>query len=261
MEKSLWAGTALWAFFCLSQARAWDAPFAADCTFYCSFDQGDLMADMSEGEPNAAPSPEGKAPVFSENGVRGKAMRAGGEDIQMLNWPAEGNFSFARPGTMSMWVQPVKWRRGLDLPADPNSAQGWRQITYTLFFGTQYTDKGYIGVQRMTSAATESPNSRDYLGAYSLLFPKMKDAKPGTRMDWADGEWHHVALTWNKEEIQLYADGKLEKAASFAGVIEPESDPKFFAFGSRGDPSLIDELALYNRALSPEEIKTLFEAY
>ena len=262
MKRTLWAGMALWASCCLFQAKAWDIPFAGDCAFYVSFDSGDLMADISVGKPDATVTPPGTAPVFSENGVRGKALLASWEDnIRFLNYQTEGNFSCARPGTLSMWIQPVKWRRGDELPEDPRKEPGWRQPTYTVFFRAGRAD-GIMGVQRMTSAYLTKPNSLDFTQVYYRSFPKLKDITAYGRTEWADGEWHHVALSWNREEIRLYVDGKQEgPAVSLIGAIDTESDPKMFSFGSQGDPSLIDELALYNRTLSPEEIKTLFDAY
>jgi len=261
MKNCVGSAMAFVAFCGLFPAKAVDAPFAGDCAFYCSFDNGDLMADLSEGEPEAMDTLGGKKPVFVENGVRGKAMRFGGEEIPYLSFPAKDNFSPARPGTLSMWIQPVKWRRGDELPEYPGNPD-LRDISYTLFFYIE--GNGSMGVERMTSPyhKREKPLSLDSMLVYYRVFPKLKDLTASVRMEWADGEWHHVALTWTREEVCLYLDGKQEgPPASLSGGIEPESDPNRFNFGSYGDPSLIDEVALYNRALSPEEIKTLFDAY
>jgi hypothetical protein len=78
-----------------------------------------------------------------------------------------------------------------------------------------------------------------------------------------DTAWHHVAVTKSGTEAIIYVDG--------IGYLMPEYETWYdfyyaFAVGARGDYDLnsflgsIDELAVYNRALSPSEIEAIFNA-
>jgi serine/threonine protein kinase len=75
-----------------------------------------------------------------------------------------------------------------------------------------------------------------------------------------DTQWHHVAVTRSGTNVVFYIDG--------AGAGEAPYDSTFYfetpaAIGSRGDAAggtfwgMIDELAVYDRILSPAEISTL----
>jgi hypothetical protein len=78
-----------------------------------------------------------------------------------------------------------------------------------------------------------------------------------------DTAWHHVAVTKSGTEAIIYVDG--------IGYLMPEYETWYdfysaFAVGARGDYNLnsflgqIDELAVYNRALSPSEIEGIYNA-
>jgi len=73
--------------------------------------------------------------------------------------------------------------------------------------------------------------------------------------------WHHVAVTKSGSAVVFYIDGVAHSA--------PAYDPGFVfstdaAIGAAGDNSgdnflgLIDEIGIYNRALSPEEIQAIY---
>ena len=74
-----------------------------------------------------------------------------------------------------------------------------------------------------------------------------------------------MALTYDGQQIKIYINGKLMGQAPKTGNIEGDDVP--FNIGGRADDQgtgkfngLIDEVELFNRALSPEEIKAIFEA-
>lgn len=75
-----------------------------------------------------------------------------------------------------------------------------------------------------------------------------------------DNVWHHVAGTLDGATIRIYVDGVLENATAYAGTPQTNSRPVHIgmAWGG-GTPQrffngLIDEIKIYNRALSQEEI-------
>ena len=76
-----------------------------------------------------------------------------------------------------------------------------------------------------------------------------------------NGEWHHVAGTYDGSQVKLYVDGALEDYIDCAGPIE--TDSSHVCIGEEYDRTyryydgLIDDVRIYNRALEPEDIAAL----
>jgi RNA polymerase sigma factor (sigma-70 family) len=88
----------------------------------------------------------------------------------------------------------------------------------------------------------------------------------------ADGKWHHVAVTYNGAEEIFYVDGVPQTRTSWwqervpsnshdltIGINLVDPNPQYNEVGASFD-GLIDEPMIYNRALSTNEIKFLFES-
>lgn len=82
-----------------------------------------------------------------------------------------------------------------------------------------------------------------------------------------DGEWHFIAATFDGTTQQLYVDGELE--ASGTNTNPAWTDNHHFCIGSFCDSNgnsylpfsgLIDEVSIYSRALSQEEIESIYQA-
>jgi hypothetical protein len=77
-----------------------------------------------------------------------------------------------------------------------------------------------------------------------------------------DGKWHHVASTYDGATIRLYVDGQLESSFARSGTIPAGTSP--LAIGARPGVNyyagLMDEFTIYNRALTPFEIKATYDA-
>ena len=79
------------------------------------------------------------------------------------------------------------------------------------------------------------------------------------KADWAPETWHHVAATYDGRQMRLFVDGQ-EDAASpkpIEGEIDASGSP--LGIGSSGSGHLfcgiIDQVRLYDRALSADEIR------
>ena len=78
--------------------------------------------------------------------------------------------------------------------------------------------------------------------------------------------WHHVTATYNGNTLALYLDGELSAQASFSGTIQ--TNPSTTSIGCKfadGQclfpfPGLIDDVALFDRALTADEIKAIYDA-
>ena len=88
----------------------------------------------------------------------------------------------------------------------------------------------------------------------------------------ADGKWHHVAVTYNGAEEIFYVDGVPQTRTSWwqervpsnshdltIGINLVDPNPQYNEVGASFD-GLIDEPMIYNRALSTNEVKFLFES-
>ena len=75
--------------------------------------------------------------------------------------------------------------------------------------------------------------------------------------------WYHVAVTYDGSTLRLYVNGNLDGSLPVTGPIITTAQP-FLIGGIPGGPwyftGRIDELSLYNRALSAGEILTIYNA-
>ena len=81
-----------------------------------------------------------------------------------------------------------------------------------------------------------------------------------------DGEWHHVAYTWDGNALVLYLDGEeVDRDESQSGAVVHSDRPLYVGRGDNGYTSYyamngaIDDVRLYDRALGTDEVVSLFE--
>jgi len=74
-----------------------------------------------------------------------------------------------------------------------------------------------------------------------------------------DGEWHHVLGLKDGNEVRIYIDGQEDGTAPAVDAVYGENDQPlvFMVHFDRWITGLIDEVAIYNRALDDAEIDTL----
>jgi len=210
-------------------------------TFYCTFDRT-TDADHSGGEGSAttmapdailvAAADRARKDGADPHLVAGKVGKARRLDAGVV-FPVRGNLSPLR-GTIMMWAQPT-WR-------------GDRKDLYTVFLGCRdwgllykYTTQDYI-----TFGWIKADGHYHYGAAGSVAH-------------WRPGEWHHVAVTYDAVETKqrtLYLDGK--RMGSSPIPSHRPCAPVFSVGAGVGgvNParSAIDELALFDRPLSDEQI-------
>lgn len=192
-----------------------------------SFDQ-DMNGVTSAGP--LVPKPDGKPELAP--GKVGQALRSG---------PATGYLDFptdllkTEAGTVEMWVCPLDW--------EPN------EPFFHAFFDTRgegalYLYKYYEG-NRLLMLTCENGAGPYYSNAFGL--------------NWKPGEWHHIAGTWSSYGVRVFVDGKPGTPMPTEGAL-PRKLGANFRIGDhpwhieRKTSSLIDEVRLYDRALSAEHI-------
>jgi hypothetical protein len=76
-----------------------------------------------------------------------------------------------------------------------------------------------------------------------------------------DGEWHHLAGTYDGATAQLFVDGKLDGALATAGAIAKNTQKVFIGGNSEQTARLwkgaIDDVWVYSRALTEAEVRYL----
>ena len=105
------------------------------------------------------------------------------------------------------------------------------------------------------------------------VFAHTSDANGNAGAQVTPGEWHHVAGTYDGTKLQLYIDGQAWGNPRFTtGIIVPMAPGSFLAIGSedgRDGPGVcpgcirrfhgdIDEVAIYDRALTAAEVNGLY---
>jgi hypothetical protein len=133
--------------------------------------------------------------------------------------------------------------------------------------------------ERFTLAAwiyqVESSSSRiiDKIGAGTANGPHL-DTHPGTTLrscsgtcvstaaDYTLEEWHHVAVTFDEGDVKLYIDGSIEGEGSAPSPLAGNSLSLRIGADSDGQSlfhGLIDDVRVYNRALTEAEILAAME--
>lgn len=84
----------------------------------------------------------------------------------------------------------------------------------------------------------------------------------------ANNQWHHVAIVWNKPQTLIYIDGIADVAGTYTnyfGTVTPSNDPLLFGHGNYHSScgltyaygESLDDICLYNRALTASEVAVL----
>jgi hypothetical protein len=83
----------------------------------------------------------------------------------------------------------------------------------------------------------------------------------------ADNEWHFIVGTFGNKTLRMYVDGQREGEAGSAGGVDinPNNWPLMIGAESSSNGGQqyfgsIDEVAMYNRALAPEEVMKIFQS-
>lgn len=82
----------------------------------------------------------------------------------------------------------------------------------------------------------------------------------------SDGLWHHFALVWDGTAIQGYLDGAVDIVGGDDGIAATADSGNdiclgnWIPTGSAWFDGLLDQVRIYNRALSASEIQALYNA-
>lgn len=202
-------------------------------TLYVSFDN-DFIGIGLEGDIN----PKKILAPHRVKGKYGNALKTSAL-LGHLKYPASQIFN-PEEGTVEFWVKAIDW-----VPGDDN---------FHVFFeaksdGAIYLYK-YFQDSKLLMLATNDHKYGPYFSS-------------GAKINWNKNEWHHVAGTWSSLGVLLYIDGEPISKAPVEATL-PSKTPEFFSIGNlpwhslRLGTTLIDEFRIYNKSLTPRQIKARF---
>lgn len=219
--------------------------FSDDILFYKSFDDDSAIADMAAGEARPL-KVNGK--VRLKPGLWGQAILFGDSEGAELEYAMAGNMPVPRPGSLAFWLCPAGWKRAPDEPS----------IYFFHAFGT-----GVMCLQRQGELGGGRRRHNCFIFTCHGL-PGIPNVLASTAGDatktWRNGDWHLVVITWRPSLLEAHLDGEALPSITLKRPIKPEE----FATGRfrigvlKGEPTLIDDFAIFRRPLSAAEVKALW---
>lgn len=149
---------------------------------------------------------------------------------------------------------------------------GLKDRTISLWFKTDIVTSRYRSILSKGSSITDNQHTIHLLpdGRVRVLMKADQTyytANNATALD--DGEWHHIAVTIDRSDLMsLYVDGSLKDTEDISDVENSDFQTAYpLHLGRTGDgniyyyfPGSIDEVKIYGRVLSGDEIEDLYEA-
>jgi hypothetical protein len=88
---------------------------------------------------------------------------------------------------------------------------------------------------------------------------------PSSDLNPSLSEWVHMAFSISNNQVTVYVNGEIASQGGFPGIDWTGCDvisigsgaPRFMEWGHLSDRSLFDELRLFNKALSQQEVRTI----
>ena len=127
----------------------------------------------------------------------------------------------------------------LEAWVSPAVSNGWRTIIF----------KELDAIYELYASSSSGPGAGVNIGGYQEVFS-------GTRLP--TNTWSHVATTWDGTTLRLYVNGVQVASRAVAGTLSATSNPlRIGGNANWGEyfAGTIDEVRVYNRALSAAEIQ------
>ena len=200
--------------------------------FYVSFDGNGTAVGTDHVSPDVRC---GNGKLNFQAGKRGKALRSG-DGLGLPYYSPRGHV-YPQQGSVEFWVCPLDWT-----PGDEK---------FHSFF--QIQSPGFINIYKYHQ-------SQQLLFRMGALYTDEKKVKVAAAdvSNWKPGQWYHVTVTWDSKAQSLYLDGKPANRVGDPflpkGLAAPMQVGDFALGLKRNTHSLLDELYIYDRALTAEEV-------
>ena len=248
----------------------------AALTFYASFDEG-INADFALGDQNMYTVPNRKLrdsakvgllkPDVSQQTDKGKyggALVFTERSPGYIYYPSEKNIAYSKEN----WSSSISFWLSLDPATDLKPGycdpiqitdSGYNDAGIWVDFTKENPRDFRLGVIEDRNAWNPNPEGPDNEN------PKFIEMLPGVNNPpFGKGQWTHVLINFSglntdKGEASLYLNGELKGTRSdISNPFTWELDKSNIYLGL-GYIGLMDELSIFNRSLTLEEIKALYE--
>jgi len=191
------------------------------------------ITDLSSWSNNG--TAKGNA-VFNDSGRFGGAFEfdGTGDDINMGDVLDLGTLDF----TVMVWLKTSDNSRQRIIAKKPDStAAGW------------HLETSGVGAGNLRIAISDGTNV----------------AKDSDSNDYTDGEWHHVAVVFDRDDVAtMYKDGVADGTLDITAASGSVDNGEDFHIGQSGNTAFfngaIDDVLIFNRSLSADEIASLYNA-
>lgn len=194
-----------------------------------AFDEGNGDEIFDDSMYSNHGSRIGKAKWVDGKSGKGIAFNVNGDSVMVKN---SDSLCMTKAITMEMWV---KLGGGAEIKQAGIEKGGWETGEYSIY---PFYEGGTV-VQFF-----------DLPAACGDAGVKGKSIQ--------DGEWHYLVGTWDGKIISLYIDGELERSVPCEGEIKRSAQSVHIGSRNGGERFLVgtvDEVRIYNRALTQDEVK------
>jgi len=225
-------------------------------------DQGKTIGLVNKTVP-AVTANASSCPVASWSGDTGAGDAQGKNNGAMLNGLAfeagKSGMAFSLDGVNDFVRVPDS--PGLDLFKEL-TIDAWIKVEEGTSGAGQVILSKYIGADGMRGYELAVVDQKLRLLALSQGEAQTCNLLSASEIDY--GKWTHVAGTINAKECRVYIDGKLEGTAPGLPSIQQNNNPLYLGVHGNSEigyfNGLIDEVELYDRALSAADIAAIYAA-
>ena len=194
--------------------------------------------------------------LFEDDGDLGKDSSGNDNDGEPVNGPKgtdEGKFG----GGLDLPVNNDQLQVPITVDYDEITVMTWFNLgagnTRPRFVGNDHTDVTLKGFQLMYNTATTASFFDVGTGAQrrAAQFNFTADV----------GEWYHYAGTYDGSTVRAYMDGELMAESACEGAIADSGIDVLIGMRPGGDQfnGILDEVAIFNKALTQDDIQTIME--
>ena len=102
--------------------------------------------------------------------------------------------------------------------------------------------------------------NQSYIGFYTSNYPSVSDSVP---FAFQLSRWYFITVSWNGSTLNVYVDNNLVGTKYAPGTLIPDQNPLVFGINPPGSiehlNGSLDDIRIYNRALSAAEINALYQ--
>jgi hypothetical protein len=171
----------------------------------------------------------------------GKGFLSGkGAGNRCVRYPGKGNFNPLQ-GTLEVWVkigngfgQHKRHEHLASLIVDGNNCIG-------LYYN--WIEKRIIYWIKDADTPGKNISQKEY-----------NTFMPGPKLDWRAGQYHHIAVTWEKNHEIMYIDGKAVRWQGYRGQVFAKFNDKSRIEIARDSNFIIDAVRIWNYARAPRKL-------